>query len=57
MTRVEKEILELVRQKGPVSEFRLGLSCRRARIFARLVQAGRIVSAGTGLLGTNWRVK
>lgn len=56
-TRVEREILEMIRQAQPVSRYRLNLSRRRDGIFWRLVEAGHLIEAGRGMLGTNWRVK
>ncbi|WP_020678133.1 hypothetical protein [Geopsychrobacter electrodiphilus] len=57
LTLRQRELLEEIRLKQPVSDFRLAIFGHRKRTFDVLVGKGLLEVHSVGLLGKNWKIK
>jgi hypothetical protein len=57
LTSRQRELLEEIRIKQPVSDYRLDTSGHRKRTFDALVGKGLLEVHSVGLLGKNWEIK
>ena len=57
LTLRQRELLEEIRLKQPVSDYRLDIFGHRKRTFDALFGKGLLEVHSVGLLGKNWKIK